>query len=118
MTPVRIVCQNTLNLALHDAKRMWSTNHTGDMQVKLSEAKKTLLLAEYYMDKLNDEAKELSATPISDKKVLEFIQKLLPVPENAEIHRPGISICFVQTSSSAILKLLTCWICRSQLTGW
>ena len=70
MTPVRVVCQNTLNLALHDAKRIWSTNHTGDMQTKLSEAKKTLLLAEHYMDKLNDEANELSGISMSDKKVM------------------------------------------------
>lgn len=28
MTPIRVVCQNTLNLALSTAKRCWSTNHT------------------------------------------------------------------------------------------
>ncbi len=83
MTPVRVVCQNTLNLALLDAKRVWSTIHTGDIQMKLTEAKKTLLLAEYYMDKLSDEAEELSAITITDKKVMDFIQELLPTPEKA-----------------------------------
>lgn len=52
MAPIRVVCSNTLNLALHDAKRIWSTIHTGDIKSKLDEAMKTLLLAEYYMDKL------------------------------------------------------------------
>ena len=28
MTPVRVVCQNTLNLALNSAKRTWATKHT------------------------------------------------------------------------------------------
>lgn len=83
MTPLRVVCQNTLNLALLDAKRIWSTVHTGDIQTKLQEAKKTLLLAEYYMDKLNDEAEELAGIPLPDKRVMEFICELLPVPENA-----------------------------------
>lgn len=34
MTPVRVVCQNTLNLALSTAKRSWSTNHVGGHQRK------------------------------------------------------------------------------------
>lgn len=29
MTPIRVVCMNTLNLALSTAKRSWSTNHVG-----------------------------------------------------------------------------------------
>ncbi|CCZ61360.1 phage/plasmid-related protein TIGR03299 [Hungatella hathewayi CAG:224] len=43
MTPIRVVCQNTLNLALSTAKRYWSTNHTGDIQGKINDAKYTLL---------------------------------------------------------------------------
>ena len=31
MTPIRVICQNTLNLALARAKRSWSTNHIGDI---------------------------------------------------------------------------------------
>lgn len=40
MTTIRVVCQNTLNLALHDAKRIWATVHTGDINSKLNEARK------------------------------------------------------------------------------
>ena len=83
MTPVRVVCQNTLNLALLDAKRIWSTIHTGNIQAKLGEAKKTLLLAENYMEHLKEESEVLNRKTISDKKVLEFISELLPVPENS-----------------------------------
>lgn len=73
MTPIRIVCQNTLNLALRNAKRMWTTIHTGDMKSKLDEAKKTLLLAEYYMDRFGTEVDRLQKIKISDKKVMEFL---------------------------------------------
>jgi len=83
MTPIRVVCNNTLNLALHDAKRIWSTIHTGNMKTKLDEAMKTLLLAEHYMKKLDYEANFLNRKKIDDKKVLEFINELIPLSDNA-----------------------------------
>jgi len=83
MTPIRVVCNNTLNLALRDAKRIWSTIHTGDIKSKLDEAMQTLLLAEHYMKKLDYEAHFLSRKKIDDKKVLEFINELIPLSDNA-----------------------------------
>ena len=83
MTPIRVVCQNTLNLALLDAKRIWTTIHTGNIKSKLDEAKKTLLLAEFYMDKLGTEIDKLNKIKITDSKVMEFINELLPLPDNA-----------------------------------
>lgn len=82
MTPIRVVCQNTLNLALNDAKRIWATIHTGDIKSKLDEAKKTLLLAEYYMDKLGAEIDRLNKVKLPDAKVLEYISELIPMPDN------------------------------------
>ena len=49
MTPIRVVCQNTLNLAMSTAKRCWSTIHIGDLAAKMDEAHNTLLLAEKYI---------------------------------------------------------------------
>lgn len=82
ITPVRVVCNNTLNLALHDAKRIWSTIHVGDINMKLDEAKNTLLLADFYMYKLRVESEVLNRIPMPDKKALEFIDELIPMPEN------------------------------------
>lgn len=83
MTPIRVVCANTLNLALHDAKRIWATIHTGDIKSKLDEAKKTLLLAEFYMDKLGAKIDKLNRIKMSDVKVIEYINELLPLPADA-----------------------------------
>jgi phage/plasmid-like protein (TIGR03299 family) len=83
MTPIRVVCNNTLNLALGTAKRIWSANHTVNINNKLDEAMKTLLLAEHYMENLDLEATKLSSKTISDKKVLNFIENLVPMPDNA-----------------------------------
>ena len=52
MTPVRVVCQNTLNLALSTAKRSWSAIHVGDIRGKLEDAENTLLYADRYMAEL------------------------------------------------------------------
>lgn len=83
MTPIRVVCQNTLNLALSTAKRIWTTIHTGDIKTKLEEAKKTLLLAEYYMDKLGVEVERLTRIKMPDHKIMEYIELIIPMPDNA-----------------------------------
>ncbi len=83
MTPIRVVCQNTLNLALSSADRIWTAKHTGDVQGKLLEAKETLFRAEDYMDKLGEEFKLLSKLKMSDAKVEELLQLLLPISEEA-----------------------------------
>ena len=40
LTPIRVVCNNTLNLALRTAERSWSMIHTGDIKSKMKEAKR------------------------------------------------------------------------------
>ena len=92
MTPIRVVCQNTLNLALSSAKRMWSTIHVGDLAAKMEEAHSTLLLAEKYMGKLGTEVSRLSKIKLPDRKVMEYIDLLLPMDEQpSELHRKNIA---------------------------
>ena len=83
MTPIRVVCQNTLNLALSTAKRSWSTNHTGDIQGKLSDARNTLLYAERYMKELGKAIDQLNRIRLSDQKVYEYINALFPLADGA-----------------------------------
>ncbi|MCI5508933.1 MAG: DUF945 domain-containing protein [Eubacterium sp.] len=82
LTPIRVVCNNTLNLALSTAKRSWSMIHTGDIQGKLQEAKDTLLLADRYMDSLGKEFENLRMKSMTDKQVMEYIEVLLPAEED------------------------------------
>ena len=83
MTPIRVVCQNTLNLALSTARRSWSTIHTGDIHGKLQDARNTLLYADRYMAALGKTIEELSLQKLSDRQVLEYIDALFPLPEDA-----------------------------------
>lgn len=79
ITPVRVVCNNTLNLALNTAKRSFSMIHTGNIQDKIQEAKDTLFMAEEYMDCLGVEFEQLRRQKITDAQVKEYIEQLLPM---------------------------------------
>ena len=84
MTPIRVVCANTLNLALCQAKRAWSSKHIGNIQGKLHEAQETLELANGYMSELGKEIDVLNKIKLTDSKVMLFIHnELAPYPDNA-----------------------------------
>lgn len=87
MTPVRVVCQNTLNLALARAKRSWSCNHTGDINGKMEEARDTLLYAGQYMAELGKTFDGLNRMKLSDGKVIEFVNALIPEGDGASLQQ-------------------------------
>jgi phage/plasmid-like protein (TIGR03299 family) len=78
LTPVRVVCQNTLNLAFSGAKRSWSTKHMGNMNQKLAEARHTLELATGYMQALDEVAISLAKKNMTDAMVEDFLNELFP----------------------------------------
>ena len=82
MTPVRIVCANTLAIALNTAKRQWSTKHVGDMQSKLEEAKLCLRMADSYMANLDVEADRLANAKLYREQVEEILDEMFPVDDN------------------------------------
>lgn len=77
-TGIRVVCNNTLNQALSNAKRTWSVRHTGSIETKLAAATETLNLANTYMTELKKECEELALKPINNDKVIEFIKFVVP----------------------------------------
>lgn len=85
VTPIRVVCNNTLNLALNTAKRSWSMIHTGDIRNKISDAKETLFMADKYMENLGCEFEKLRRQKMTDRQVKEYIEMLLPIEEDASI---------------------------------
>ncbi len=83
VTPIRVCCNNTLNLALSTAARSFSMVHTGDVKEKVSEAKQTLFMADNYMENLGREFERLRKQKISDQQVREYIDQLLPIEPGA-----------------------------------
>ena len=83
ITPVRVVCNNTLNLALDKASRSFSMIHTGHIQDKIQEARDTLFMAEEYMDCLGAEFEQLRRQKMTDVQVKEYINLLLPMEKDS-----------------------------------
>ena len=79
MTPIRVVCNNTLNAALSTAKRCWATKHMGDMAGKLHEARETLMFANDYMKELDKAADIYANTKITDEQIQEVLNEIFPV---------------------------------------
>lgn len=82
ITPVRVVCMNTLNMALDGAKRSWVTTHEGNIAAKLEEAQRTLEIAGKYLNKLDEEANRLEEIRITNTLLAELTVDLFPAPKD------------------------------------
>lgn len=104
MTPIRVVCNNTLNMALRSAKRSWSTKHMGNMTAKLSEARHTLELANEYLDVLAVEADKLANETMTEDTIIKTLDEMFPIAEDASDRqkqnvknaKDGIMICMLR----------------------
>ena len=83
MTPLRIICNNMLNMMLKRAKNKWSCVHKGDIQGKLAEARSTLGLSESYLLHLEDMADRLANASFYEGAINQALDHMLVLPENA-----------------------------------
>ena len=81
ITPVRVMCQNTLNLAMRKAKQSFKIRHTQTVDGKIAAAREALGLTFNYMDEFEKQAQELFALEVNNEKFSEIINKMYPKPE-------------------------------------
>lgn len=81
MTPIRVVCQNTLNFALGSAKRIWTARHTGNIQSKLDDAMYTLELANRYMDATKETFEALHKVKMDEFTLYRIMNNLIPIDD-------------------------------------
>ena len=81
ITNVRVVCNNTLQMAIQGSKRTWSCRHTMNITEKKQQAKESLGLAVKYMDSMNDMAEKLYQIKIDEEA---FFRKLFDKSNMAE----------------------------------
>jgi phage/plasmid-like protein (TIGR03299 family) len=85
VTPVRVVCQNTLNMAVgykgKGAKQSFRIRHTQTLQGKVQAAREALGMANAYLDEFDKIAAEMIAKEINDQKFFEIITAVYPKPE-------------------------------------
>ena len=81
VTPIRVVCQNTLSIGIQRALRSWKMNHMGNISSKIKEAEKTLDLSFKYLESLEEEAQKLLDIKIDEGKFIKILDKLYPIPQ-------------------------------------
>jgi phage/plasmid-like protein (TIGR03299 family) len=87
ITPVRVVCANTLNLALSSfkgkkaAKQSFKIRHTSTAEGKIAVAREALGLANAYIDEFSKMANEMIGKTITDNQFMEIVTLAYPEPE-------------------------------------
>ena len=102
ITPVRIVCNNTLTLALNTANRSWSMRHQGDIESKIAEAREVLELTDIYMEELNKQAERWANVTINEDAFQKILNKVFPVKEddtdrkknNVQKQKDDFTVCY------------------------
>ena len=86
ITPVRVVCANTLNVALSSVKgkkgikQSFKIRHTATASGKVQQAREALGLANAYMDEFDIMAKDMIESEISKAKFDEIVALAYPAP--------------------------------------
>jgi phage/plasmid-like protein (TIGR03299 family) len=88
VTPVRVVCANTLNLALGSGigrnrkiKQSYKIRHTQTAGGKIQAAREALGLANIYLDEFDKVAKEMIEQTVTQDKFMEIVNAVYPMPE-------------------------------------
>lgn len=103
MTPVRVVCNNTLNIALKDAVRSWSTPHRGDIKTRLEEARQTLQLADEYLVALDETADRLANEKMDMGQVDAALDKMFEINDDATARQK-------KTANTAKQEIIVCML--------
>lgn len=84
ITPVRVMCQNTLNLAMRNAKQSFKIRHTQTADGKILAARETLGLSVAYFDEFSKQAQQLFQTKITDNDFSKMINTIYPKPDETK----------------------------------
>ena len=79
-TPIRVVCANTLRLAIRDRKNGFSFRHTSNLKGKVLQARASLNLTYEYIDSFQEEMEKLLDTEITDAYFNEIMDDVMPIP--------------------------------------
>src|SRR4030095_15906204 len=84
-TPIRIVCNNTLNAAFRNCSNSIKIRHTSNVKERLEQAHKVMGISYKLSEYLQTSFNQWSKVRISDKQVLKLIQ-LAMVPNKEVLH--------------------------------
>lgn len=84
LTPIRVVCNNTLSAALKDAEQEVRIRHTATAEEKLREAHKILGLTNHLYSQLSDIFNLFANKKVTDKEAKKFFEELMPNNKDAK----------------------------------
>lgn len=83
ITPVRVVCQNTLNLAMRNVKQSFKIRHTQTVSGRLEQARHALGLTFDYANEFEKEAQDLFSQSITNAQFDKLVATIYPKPDEA-----------------------------------
>lgn len=81
ITPIRVVCQNTLNVAMGNIKQTFKMRHTQTVKERMDAEAALWRQANTYMDAFEQEAQTLFQTSATDKEFFGIVEGMFPKPE-------------------------------------
>ena len=87
VTPVRVVCTNTVRLALAQAQATIKLRHTFGATAKVQQARETLGLVWKYQEAFQQEVENLISQSFSNSDFKQFVDKLIPTPREDATQR-------------------------------
>jgi phage/plasmid-like protein (TIGR03299 family) len=79
---IRVVCQNTFNLAMKNSRGVISIRHTTNMRQKLEMAAMVMLRYKEHFDLVGEQFGKLASVRIDDAWIDEYLLRLIGNPEN------------------------------------
>ncbi len=86
LTPVRVVCNNTLSAALEGAEQEVRIRHTPSAVDRLAEAHKILGLTNQLYQELDLIFNRMNSKRITERQLIQFVKELVPDNEDASFN--------------------------------
>ena len=83
ITSVRIVCNNTLQLAINGAQRTWNLRHTESIKGKQAEAEQALGLALNYTERVKEDAIRMAGQKVREEAFFRELFKKMNLSEKS-----------------------------------
>lgn len=84
ITPVRVVCANTLQVARGNMKPVVEVRHSKNFADRMADAKKTMELQVKYTEQFGVLAKDLFEAPVSDQEFFDIVNLAFPEKPDAK----------------------------------
>lgn len=102
VTPVRVVCNNTLTLALKGTKRAFKVRHTQKMGGRIAEAKRALGITHGYLKEIQTVGDDLIGQSFSMDEFDKMLEVLAPT-----VDKEGRGLTVMQNKQDAIKTIYT-----------